>query len=52
MLAPFQEMSFISTEVKLVLQYPKSKTEITNLRVSFCVTPGIKKASITGKSLY
>lgn len=51
MLAPFQEMSFISTEVKLVLQYPKSKTEI-NLRVSFCVTPGIKKASITGKSLY
>ena len=31
MFAPFQQMSFISMEVKLVLQYSKSKTEITNL---------------------
>ena len=39
MLAPLKQM----------LQYPKSTTEITNLRVSFCVTPGIKKASVNGK---
>ena len=39
MLAPSEQMLFISVKVKLVLQYPKITTEVTNFWFSFCVTP-------------
>ena len=45
------QTNVVSTKVKLVFLCFKITPEITKLEIFSCITPDVKKASVTGKSL-